>query len=84
MATSRAAGTITHVIDAGTVVQVGVLVAGRMRWLAADGNLFRRAAADYHAAQPAASTLLGCAITFEQNDWGGMESFAVTTQERSP
>jgi hypothetical protein len=81
MAHHQATGVIAHIIDAGTVVQVGILVGGQMRWLAADGNLFRRAAADYHAAQPHARTLLGLAITFEQTNWGGMQSFSVTTQE---
>lgn len=72
-------GVIAHLVDAGTVIQVGVIVAGQLCWLAADGNLFRRAVADYLATHPDALSLLGLAITFERSDWGGMLSFSVTT-----
>jgi hypothetical protein len=74
-------GTIRHLTDAGTIVQVGISAAGQTRWLAADGNLFRRAAAHYLATHPEVPTLIGLAITYEQTDWGGLTSFTVTTQE---
>lgn len=71
-------GVIAHVTDAGTIVQVAIRVHGRIHWLAADGNLFRRAAAHYLTTYPAVRTIIGLAITFEQTDWGGLQSFAVT------
>jgi hypothetical protein len=74
-------GTLSHLVDAGTIVHVAVSTAGQTRWLAADGNLFRRAAAHYLATHPAVPTLMGLAITYEQTDWGGMASFSVTPQE---
>ena len=76
-------GTIRHLTDAGTIVQVGISAAGQMHWLAADGNLFRRAAAHYLSTHPEVPTLIGLAITYDQTDWGGLASFTVTTQEPS-
>ena len=77
-------GTLSHAIDAGTLVHLGITSAAGTHWLAADGNLFRRAAAHYLATHPAVPTLIGLAITYEQTDWGGMASFSVTPQEPSP
>ncbi len=82
--TETSSGVLTHIRDTGTVVQLGVSVGRVLRWLAADGNLYRRAEADFVASHPNALSLLGVAITFEQNHWGGMESFSVITQEQAP
>ena len=78
------AGVITAVLDGGTVVQLGVTVGREMRWLAADGNLYRRAEADFLPSHRPATSLHGVTIAFEQNDWGGMESFSVIEQEWAP
>jgi hypothetical protein len=77
-------GTLSHAIDAGTLVHLAITTPAGTHWLAADGNLFRRAAAHYLATHPAVPTLIGLAITYEQTDWGGMASFSVTPQEPSP
>lgn len=76
-------GTLSHLVDAGTIVHIGITTPGQMRWLAADGNLFRRAAAHDLASHPDVPTLIGLAITYAQTDGGGMASFSATPQEPS-
>lgn len=74
-------GTVTHINDCGTIIQIFLDTDNGVVVLAADGNLFRHAEADYIAASNKES-LVGTAIEFVRNDWGGLESFApIETEE---
>lgn len=71
-------GVITDLVDAGSVVQLGVLTShGEFVWLRADGNLFRRAEAEYVETHGGLESLLGARIAFERTDWGGLAGFTV-------
>lgn len=66
-------GTIKHILDCGTIVQLTVETQEGTRVLAADGNAFRRA-------QEAIGrlSLVGVRILFEETPWsGGLASFSI-------
>ncbi len=73
-------GNITNIVDAGSIIQVFIDTGEERLVLAADGNLFRRAETDYMAANNAES-LVGTSVEFVRNDWGGLESFALSERQ---
>jgi hypothetical protein len=66
-------GTIRHIIDCGTVIQLSIDTDAGIRVLAADANMFRRAQASIGRV-----SLVGADILFEETDWpGGIEWFSL-------